>query len=253
MQTYSQTLAAGSTLPIHATIKFFRIISAPDPVTVRFWRHGAQISIAEAVGVGFWSKPRTAFDRVEIYSATAQTLSVVVGDGDGGYDRMSVYGQVEVVDGEYTKVMRDEVFGVAKAFPAPGVGLYNQCALIPGAGKRALIREIIISCAAAASVVIGENNVSFLAGYTTTVQAPTFGVSAVRSIADTLLKHPPVMPGGITSPLAFFAVALGAGIPLHIPFRQPIVVTDTMGLNFICMTTNMQMSVSCVFEEKSAV
>lgn len=90
MQTYKQALLAGDTWRLGAGGSYFRLTGCPSPVDMTFYRGGVPIATANEMDAGFYFKPAGGFDRVDIYSATAQTVKVMIIDGDGGYDHFNV-------------------------------------------------------------------------------------------------------------------------------------------------------------------
>lgn len=90
IKTLSQTYTAGLTVKYSIPASNFRLLtlSASAAVDVRFYKNGAVQS--EAVGMldGFAQEDQP-FDAVEITSATAQTVVVVIADGHVKYDRFS--------------------------------------------------------------------------------------------------------------------------------------------------------------------
>jgi len=93
MRTVEVTFAAGETHQFPGG-NFFMVLEAPAPVDVQFFRHGTQVDDkAVAVEAGFIAQPKRrgdglAFDSVEITSATAQTVKVVISQGTGSYQRL---------------------------------------------------------------------------------------------------------------------------------------------------------------------
>lgn len=98
MRNYSQAFTGAGTWQLQVAGDFFRIISSPDVVDVKFFRQGAEVDSAVAMDTGFWVKPAGGFDRVDITSATAQTVKIMIGMGDGGYDQVAVDQAVIVTD-----------------------------------------------------------------------------------------------------------------------------------------------------------
>lgn len=88
--TLSQALGAGQIWQLQTSGDYFRLVSAPASVNVDFYRAGAKISQAVGMDTGFYCKPAGGFDRVDITSPTAQTVKIMLLDGDGGYDRFNV-------------------------------------------------------------------------------------------------------------------------------------------------------------------
>lgn len=68
---------------------FFRLMEAADPVTVTFYKNGAEVSKAENIIEGYAEKFREGtFDRFIITSTTAQTIQFVARLGnDVAYDK----------------------------------------------------------------------------------------------------------------------------------------------------------------------
>lgn len=92
MQTIIQTIAAGALLTLNQTARYFRILDAGAPVTVYFYRKGAEVGRAEAVGAGFWMEeaPGDSFDRIAISSEVTQFLKLLLTHGRGGYDVQAI-------------------------------------------------------------------------------------------------------------------------------------------------------------------
>lgn len=90
MQTISQTFAGAATWPLQMAGDYFRLISAPSPVDLVFYKNGSQIATANAMDTGFYFRPVGGFDRVDVVTATAQTIKLFIMSGDGGYDHFNV-------------------------------------------------------------------------------------------------------------------------------------------------------------------
>lgn len=83
------TISAGQTLEYFEPGDFFRLLEAADPLSVTFYRNGAEVSEAENIGEGYAEKFRVGdFDRIRISSATTQAIQFVVRFGqDVFYDK----------------------------------------------------------------------------------------------------------------------------------------------------------------------
>lgn len=90
MQQFIQAIDAGKTWQLQTGGNYFRLVSCPDPVDVKFFKASAEVASAVQMDTGFWLKPSGGFDRVEITSATGQTVKIMIIDGDGGYDHFNV-------------------------------------------------------------------------------------------------------------------------------------------------------------------
>ena len=90
MQQFIQDIGAGGTWQLQTGGSYFRLVSCPSPVDVKFFRAGQEVASATQMDTGFYLKPAGGFDRVDIASASAQTVKIMVLDGDGGYDHFNV-------------------------------------------------------------------------------------------------------------------------------------------------------------------
>jgi hypothetical protein len=94
MQTYDLTVAAGGVVQIGVSGRYMRLINASAVVTVGFWAKGNLKGKAVGINPGLWIKPEESFDSITVESATAQTVSIMVGAGEAGYDQVTVSGSV---------------------------------------------------------------------------------------------------------------------------------------------------------------
>ncbi len=86
MRTISYTFAAGETKVLNIFGAYFRILSGLA-LDINFMRNNAFIGEnAVAVDAGYFSQPQGGFDRLDIKSASAQTIKIAVSMGQGGYD-----------------------------------------------------------------------------------------------------------------------------------------------------------------------
>jgi len=90
MQQFIQAIGAGGAWQLQSGGDHFRLVSCPDPVNVKFYRGGMEVASATGMDTGFYLKPAGGFERVDITSATAQTVKIMIIDGDGGYDHFNV-------------------------------------------------------------------------------------------------------------------------------------------------------------------
>lgn len=83
------TIQAGTVLEYFEPGDFFRLMESTDPLDVRFYYQGKEVSEANNVGEGFAEKFRVGtFDRVQIESATTQAIQFVIRLGaDIFYDK----------------------------------------------------------------------------------------------------------------------------------------------------------------------
>lgn len=89
LQQIIQSIAVGVPLRFSIQADYFRLILAADPVDIRFYNQGREVGNAVQMDTGFYVKGEP-FEAVEITSATAQTLKLMLMQGDGGYERFNV-------------------------------------------------------------------------------------------------------------------------------------------------------------------
>ncbi len=88
MRTQNLIFSAAGSASFYGVGRYFRLIDVTvSAVDVNIKRNGAVIYAAYGVGAGFWSEPENGFDEVEIVSAAAQTVTVAMTNGRGGYDK----------------------------------------------------------------------------------------------------------------------------------------------------------------------
>lgn len=105
MSYYGLTLAANAVYEIHEQGQFFRLLASTGPVRVSFYRRGSLISETDNIQAGYWrrSPPGDYFDKVRVtnLSGSANTLEMLVDQGEVGYDRsagtVTVTGEVDNV------------------------------------------------------------------------------------------------------------------------------------------------------------
>lgn len=96
MSTYQQAIGAGETLRLRVPGDFLRLMAAPADVTITMYRNGSEISKAEGVKAGYAERNAAGFDEVHVYSASAQTIKLIIRNGgDVRYDRFE--GDVTII------------------------------------------------------------------------------------------------------------------------------------------------------------
>lgn len=74
----NETIQAGGFLTYNEQNDFFRILAAGSPLTVIFYRNGAEVAQAENVGSGYSEKFSQSFDKVILRSAVSNAVSIVM-------------------------------------------------------------------------------------------------------------------------------------------------------------------------------
>lgn len=91
-------IGAGQIVEFFEPGDFFRLLVATDPVTVRYYRQGVEIAEAPEVVKGYAERFRIAsFDRVQVQSATAQTLQIAIRLGNDVYNDLPPVGDTAIV------------------------------------------------------------------------------------------------------------------------------------------------------------
>lgn len=88
--TLSNTFAGAATWSLQTAGTYFRLVSCPSPVDVHFFRNNQEIGLVVGMDTGFYVKPTGGFDRVDIVATGAQTVKIMILEGDGGYDAFNV-------------------------------------------------------------------------------------------------------------------------------------------------------------------
>lgn len=98
MLSQSIQLSAGQTVKFNDLGNFIRILKAIDPITVRTYKNGQVKTESSGVFSGYAEQFENddAFEAVEIYSATAQTVDLVVRYGQIVYYDQAPSGNVMV-------------------------------------------------------------------------------------------------------------------------------------------------------------
>lgn len=148
-----QTLAPGESADYHETSDFLRVLVAPYPLEIRFYRNGHEEARAEAITEGYAERfTAGVFDQVKIINgATAQTVKIAVRAGNQvNYDRPPT-GAVTVAN-----------TGGAFAQSTVAVGVASVQLLAANAARRYLLIEnkhatvsLYVNLAGAAATVAG--------------------------------------------------------------------------------------------------
>ena len=96
MINVNTTIQAGGLLEFHDRGDFFRVMDADAPLTVTFYRNGAEVARGVDVGEGYAEKfEGNYFDRITVYSATTQAVQLVARLGNVvNYDKAPTGGVV---------------------------------------------------------------------------------------------------------------------------------------------------------------
>lgn len=160
---------------------FFRLLAATDPVTVTFYRNGAEVAEADHVGEGYAEKFRLeGFDRFAIVSATAQTLQFVARLGNDVLYDTPPTGDVQVtnVNGAFTQSQKTVTNASAQLLAANAQRRYLLIQNNDASG------DVYINLTGVAATT--ANGIKIAAGGSYECQgfAPTAAITAIGSIAS---------------------------------------------------------------------
>lgn len=232
-------ISAGQTLRIQIPGTFFQLMEASAEVDVLIMRAHSIFGDAEAVPLGFSVGPLNdadAFDGVEIYSATAQTVKVCIARGAVDLRSITqVTGTVSVVNGELQDVLSGMAF-VGACGNAAVAGQYSHSELFnpAGSGVNVVVSKVIPFVAAASPVQLRTHNAALttLTGYG--VNKLVGGAASVAQLRDA------------TSAALIGAYAANAGIPTasdskEIPLPEPFVLPPGFGLMAVSNLVNISL------------
>lgn len=103
MLTLNLTLTAGQSVKYTDLGNFLRVMSAAAALTVRTFKNGQVLTESVGVGAGYAEEFSDNFNEVEIYSATEQTIQLVIRNGSKVYfdapptGNVNISGQVHTV------------------------------------------------------------------------------------------------------------------------------------------------------------
>ncbi|MFA7399115.1 MAG: hypothetical protein WCZ98_01410 [Sideroxydans sp.] len=100
MRTITINLTAGVALPIYVGGNYFHLLETTAGIDVEFVRNQGVFATARNMEFGFSSRPSDGFEGLVLTSATTQAVKIVVGEGNGGYDRTT--GSVQIIGNQGT-------------------------------------------------------------------------------------------------------------------------------------------------------
>lgn len=91
MQTYSQTVAGAQTIQLNVTGRYFTILLTALGLNVRFFKNSKKKDLGDIKallsGLEVWFEAGDEFDRVEIDTLGADTVTIGIGNGQARYNR----------------------------------------------------------------------------------------------------------------------------------------------------------------------
>lgn len=173
------TIQAGATLEYFEPGDFFRLLEAPDPITVRFYRRGAEVARADNIGEGYAEKFRVGeFDRIQLESATTQAIQFVTRYGQDVFYDAPPTGAVTLGQGAFTQAQKTVTSASGQLLAANGNRRYL---LVQNNDASGVVYVTLDGTAAttAKGIKIDAGGSLELAGY-----VPSGAVFAIGSIAS---------------------------------------------------------------------
>lgn len=189
MRTITINLQAGVALPVYAGGDYFHLLETTAGIDVEFLRNQGVFSTARDMEFGFFSRPTGGFEGLVMTSATTQAVKIVVGEGDGGYNRTT--GSVQIIgnQGAFTQVAKS-VTNVAQV--AAASNLARQSLEVQNNSATAVMRLRVDGAAASATSGMrlqpGQSYVP--QGY-----VPTGEISVCMETADATANNVEVIEG----------------------------------------------------------
>jgi hypothetical protein len=220
MELLQLTIAAGETKVFEKAGRYFEIIDATSAITVTFvGRDGGTVEDMRSALSGFYAEG--SFIGFQVYSATSQTLLIMVTDGRGGSRRQP--GVVKVIDGGRERTLAGKA-GIGSASQAADAANFSYVQLWnPGTNTLPIaVRRILIDSGAANGFWIRTHNAALAIALGNPVSKLNQGVLGTLELR-----------GGLTAALTGNSVmnaALPANSPFMYSFEEPIVLQPGYGL-----------------------
>jgi hypothetical protein len=232
-----QAFGAGQMIPFNVPGNFFRIKRltgfTPESLTVEFFRGGAKLPIDltfSDTGDRARAWPE-GFDRVEITSSVAQTVTVQISQGDITSER--IQGEVRIIDGAVDRVRGGVAFwGSSATGPVAAqfahVQLWNPAA----SGLRLIVHEAQVSVAVAGDGSFRRHNAQLAAAGAVIESKNVGGAAPVSTLMRT--ENNAALQGTVIA-----SVSLLAAKTEIYKFFDPFIVPPGFGLIFASNVVNV--------------
>jgi len=198
----------------------------PESLDCTFFRNGAVVDVdVTKADPGDFAYLPAGFDRVEVVSTIAQTVTVQIARGRVGSDR--VMGDVSVIDLSAQRSKQGLAFGFGAAFLSaagnmPALQLWN----LPASGKNLILDDIVATLNGGAVSYVFVT-IEAIAQTTLAGQPNAKNLAYVASAAAQVRSGQAAVVAGVT--IALFR--LGADLPFVVPLKSPVVLVPGSGLS----------------------
>lgn len=234
-------IGAGETLRLNVPGTFFQLMEATAAVSVSIQRAHSIFGDAENVPLGFSVGPLNdseAFDGVEIYSDTAQTVKVCIARGAVDLRSITqVTGTVSVINGELERVLSGAAFsGVADIAAAAGVYSHVQLWNPAASAKNLIVTRLTFGAGSSVGVAFGGTS----AALTTLVAAASQNkkIGGAAGVAELRAQNDAALLVSGAGRMQYLGTPASNTL-IDVPFSEQIVVPPGYGLTMCATSVNI--------------
>lgn len=247
------TFAAGETKEFRMAGRYVEILDATSAIDMLFAdENGGQVGDARNVVSGLFVI--AGFSSFQVKSTLAQTVTLLITDGQGGSRRQP--GNVRIIDSNVDKTLAlKQFFGSGSTAASPG--LFSTVAIAArqtGLGGAAFKRITLASNVAQTIMMLRCDNVGTAIGGINVIQNKKFPGSGGGNFAvagagggycaaatPSAAECPGYVPAG--------AIDVPASQPIEVPLTTPFVITGTQCFGAIGQTANARVTMVFDMEE----
>lgn len=170
------TLTAGQEQEFYEVGDFFRIMSASQPLTVRFYAQGAQVAESKGVAGGYAERFQAGgFDRIKLLSDTTQTVQFVARLGNQVFYDLPPFGNI---NGAFAQNQKTVTNASAQLLAA---NLFRRYLLIQNKDS---VGSVYLKFGATAATTANGVRIPAGGSYEITGFVPTDAIQAIGDIAS---------------------------------------------------------------------
>lgn len=223
MELLTFTIAAGETKRFERAGRYLEIIASASALTIGLY-DAAGARVEGAIGALSGLYMEGGYSAIEISSALAQTVTLLVTDGRGGSRRQP--GVVQVVDTEREKVTSAVAFRAAGLQAGGGLGSPRVQVWNPvGSGKLLYVNGVQVGVSAADGYAVQTSDVAAPTLYGPAVSCDTAGANG---LAECRIDNTATVYTALRLLSTGF---LAASAETYIQFARPILIRPGRGLH----------------------
>lgn len=241
----TQAIAAGGVWRLGMAANDLQIVSSRAPLSIALYKGGALIGSGDNVLAGDYFRG-VDFDLVELASAEAQEVTVLLSDGTSGSNR--VVGEVSVINGEIARVKSGVSFYAyvgtsATAAKYTNLQLWNP----PASGKRLVITKLRATSSIAQLIRFGWNTTQLATPIVSSAPSPKFLGSGAVSVVTGMYSE---KTDALLTMTQFGMVDVPATGMASFDFDEPFVVSPGQGLIVGAYSVEAQMTMTTEYFEE---